>query len=172
MKFTIDGGSIPVDRQAREEVLDDRLRVLHQYDSAAEGIAREAIRRYLRTHREFTAAHIACTGRGDEWFPEFAPLYDSLASVTNNSQEAHEEAAKFLGLLVWNEALNDVERWHFTSYPKADTEYMVTHYFALDGHIRANAKLSQAESARVHGDEARASDLEGAARQLMARWAA
>jgi len=47
---------------------------------------------------------------------------------------------------------------------------MVTHYFALDGHIRANAKLNQAISARAHGDEVRATNLEDAARGLMARW--
>jgi hypothetical protein len=87
---------------------------------------------------------------------------------SSDPQQAHEEAAKFLGLLVWNEALRDGERWHFTSYPKTDTEYMVTHYFALDGYIRANAELSQAASAREHGD--RAADLENTARQLMARW--
>jgi len=170
VKFTIDAGSVPVTRQAREEVLDDRLRILRQYDGTAEGIARGAIRRYFRAHTEFTAAHIACTGNGDEWYPEFAPLYDALAAVTNRPQEAHEEAAKFLGLLVWNEALQDGEQWHFTSYPKTDSDFMVTHYFALDGHIRASAKLNQAASARAHGDEARATNLEDAARGLMARW--
>jgi hypothetical protein len=170
VKFTIDGGSEPVTRQARQEVLEDRLRLLHHYDPSAENTAREAIRLHLRTHTEFTAAHIACTRNGDEWHPEFAPLYDALVAATNDPQVAHEEAAKFLGLLVWNEALQDDERWHFTSYPKTDTEYMVTHYFALDGHIRANAKLNQAETARAHGDEERAGDLENTARQLMARW--
>ena len=170
VKFTINGGSEPVTRQAREEVLEDRLRILQQHDPTAADRAREAIRRYLRTHREFTAAHIACTGDGDEWHPEFSPLYDALAAISSDPQQAHEEAAKFLGLLVWNEALRDGERWHFTSYPKTDTEYMVTHYFALDGYIRANAKLSQAASAREHGDQDRAADLENTARELMARW--
>lgn len=168
VKFTIDGGSEPVTRQAREDVLEDRLRILRQHDSSAENVAREAIRRHLRANRQFTAAHIACTGNGDEWHPEFEPLYDALAAVTSDPQEAHEEAAKFLGLLVWNEALHDRERWHFTSYPKLDTDYMVTHYFALDGHIRTNAKLNQATSAREHGDVDRAVDYENAARQLMA----
>jgi hypothetical protein len=170
VKFTINGGSEPITRQAREEVLADRLRILQQYDPTAEDRAREAIRSYLRAHRQFTAAHIACTHDGKEWHPEFIPLYDALAAVTSDPQQAHEEAAKFLGLLVWNEALRDGERWHFTSYPRTDTEYMVTHYFALDGHIRANAKLNQAASAREHGDEDRAADLENTARQLMARW--
>jgi hypothetical protein len=170
VKFTINAGSEPVIRQAREEVLDDRLRILRQYDETAEDIAREAIRRYFRTNKEFTAAHIACTGNGDEWHPEFEPLYAALAAIGNTPQEAHEEAAKFLGLLVWNEALRDHEQWHFTSYPKTDTDFMVTHYFALDGHIRANAKLNQAASARAHGDEARATNLEDAARQLRDRW--
>jgi hypothetical protein len=170
VKFTIDGGSEPITRQAREEVLEDRLRILQRYDQSAENRAREAIRQYFRTHRQFTAAHIACTGDGDQWHPEFSPLYDALAAETRDPQQAHEEAAKFLGLLVWNEALRDGERWHFTSYPKNDTDYMVTHYFALDGHIRANAKLDQAASAREHGDDDRAANLENAARQLMARW--
>jgi len=170
VKFTVDGGSEPITRQAREEVLEDRLRILQQYDPSAENIAREAIRRYLHTNRQFTAAHIACTGSGDEWHSEFEPLYAALAGVTNDPQEAHEEAAKFLGLLVWNEVLNDSERWHFTSYPKTDSDHMVTHYFSLDGHIRANAKLNQAASARDHGDQDRAADLENTARLLMARW--
>jgi hypothetical protein len=170
VKFTIDGGSAPVTRQAREEVLEDRLRILNQHDPAAENVARETIRLYLRSHTEFTAAHIACTGNGDEWHPEFESLYDALLAVSNDAQQAHEEAAKFLGLLVWNEALRDGERWHFTSYPKTDSDLMVTHYFALDGHIRASAKLKQAASARDHGQEDRADDLEETARQLMARW--
>jgi len=29
----------------------------------------------LRAHTQFTAAHIACTGNGDEWHPESEPLY-------------------------------------------------------------------------------------------------
>jgi hypothetical protein len=170
VKFTINGGTEPITHQAREEVLEDRLRILRQYDPTAVDRAREAIRAYLHTHRQFTAAHIACTGDGDEWHPEFSPLYEALAAEAADPQQAHDEAAKFLGLLVWNEALHDGERWHFTSYPKNDTEYMVTHYFALDGHIRANAKLNQATSAREHGDNDRAADLENAARQLVARW--
>jgi len=32
VKFTIDGGSEPVTMQAREEVLEDRLRILRQHD--------------------------------------------------------------------------------------------------------------------------------------------
>jgi hypothetical protein len=170
VKFTIDAGTVPVTGQAREEILEDRLRILQQYDPGAENSAREAIRQYLRTHTEFTAAHIACTGNSDEWHPEFDPLYDALLAESNDPQQAHEEAAKFLGLLVWNEALNDRESWHFTSYPKTDTEYMVTHYFAVDGHIRANAKLNQAETARTHGDEERAANLEDAARRMTERW--
>jgi len=39
--------------------------------------------------------HIACTGNGDEWHPEFEPLYAALAAASNNPQESHEEAAKF-----------------------------------------------------------------------------
>jgi hypothetical protein len=170
VKFTIDGGSTPIRQQAREDVLNDRLVVLRRFDPAAEDRARQAIRRYLDTHREFTAAHIACTGNADEWYPEFEPLYDALLEESHDLRLAHEEAAKFLGLLVWNEALRHSEAWHFTSYPKFDTEYMVTHYFALDGHIKAGAKLNQAASARRHGDTERAEDLEQAARRLMARW--
>jgi len=170
VKFTIDGGCVPVTTQARADILDDRLRILRQHEPAAEAEARAAIQRYLRSHTEFTAAHIACTGDGDEWHPEFEPLYACLEASTDSPQVAHEEAAKFLGLLVWNEALNDAAQWHFTAYPKSDSEFMVTHYFALDGHIRAHAKLNQADTARAHGDEERAANLEQSARELMARW--
>ncbi len=170
VKFTIGGGTEPIARQAREEILSDRLRILQQYDPSAERTARETIRNYFRTHTQFTAAHIACTGNGDEWHPEFEPLYDALAAVSSTPQEAHEEAAKFLGLLVWNEALGDREQWHFTTYPRLDSDFVVTHYFAVDGHIRVHAKLNQAATARDHRDDERADDLENAARQLMARW--
>lgn len=170
VKFTIDGGCVPVTAQARPDILEDRLRILRERKPAAEGIARKTIQGYLRTHTEFTAAHIASAGAGDEWRPEFEPLYSCLEAATDSAQVAYEEAAKFLGLLVWNEALHDSAKWHFTTYPKSDSEFMVTHYFALDGHIRANAKLNQADSARAHGDEDRATNLEEAARDLMARW--
>jgi hypothetical protein len=77
---------------------------------------------------------------------------------------------KFLGLLVWNDALNSTERWHFTKYPKLDTDWLVTNYFAMDGHICANAKERRADTARRHGDEAKALDLEAAAEALRARF--
>jgi hypothetical protein len=169
VKFTIDEGIGPITQQAREDILNDRLRILRDFDPTAEDKARQTIRKYLDTHRQFTAAHIACTGNNDEWHPEFEALYDALLAVSDPRQ-AHEEAAKFLGLLVWNEAMHHHERWHFTSYPKLDSDFMVTHYFSLDGHIRANAKLQQAATARNHGDDSRADDLEDTARRLMARW--
>ena len=170
VKFTISGGTEAVRYQARADVLDDRLRLLRNYDPNAEQRAREAIRNYLRQNTQFTAAHIACTGNGDEWHPEFEPLYEALAREFPNPQEAHEEAGKFLGLMVWNEALNDEETWHFTSYPKHDSEFMVTHYFSVHAHIRAGAKWNQAETARAHGDEERAAALEEAARALRNKW--
>jgi hypothetical protein len=170
IKFTIDGGRTPITQQARPEVLEDRLRLLRGFDSAAEDRARQSIRNYLDSHTQFTAAHIACTGEPDQWHPEFEALYDALLAVSGDPRQAHEEAAKFLGLLVWNEALHHPEPWHFTSYPKLDSDYMVTHYFSLETHIRAGAKRNQAATARSHGDDERAEDLEQAARQLMARW--
>ena len=170
VKLTIDGGTERVTEQARPEILDDRLRMLHNYDPAAEQRAREAIRTHIRNDRQFTAAQIACTGRGDEWHPEFEVLYDALAHEYPNPQEAHDEAGKFLGLLVWNEALNDQESWHFTAYPKQDSELMVTHYFSVDAHIRAEAKSSQAANARAHGDDERADSLEEAATSLRNKW--
>jgi len=124
----------------------------------------------MRNHTEFTAAHIACTGNADERHPEFETLYSALESQFSNPRDAHEEAGKFLGVLVWNEALNDQERWHFTKYPKSESDHMVTHYFAVDGHIRAEAKLAQATTARAHGDEDRASEQERAARALKSKW--
>src|SRR5579864_8395938 len=170
VKFTIDGGSTPITQQARPEILEDRLRILRAFDPSAETRARQTIRSYLDTHTQFTAAHIACTGEADQWHPEFEALYDALLAASGDPQQAHEEAAKFLGLLVWNEALRHPEPWHFTSYPKLDSDFMVTHYFSLDTHIRTSAKRNQAATARSHGDHERADDLEEAARGLMARW--
>lgn len=170
VKFTIDGGRTPITQQARPEVLEDRLHILRDFDPTAEDRARQSIRSYLDSHTQFTAAHIACTGEPDEWYPEFEALYDALFAVSGDFRQAHEEAAKFLGLLVWNEALAHPEPWHFTSYPKIESDYMVTHYFSLDTHIRASAKRNQAAAARRHRDDERADNLEEAARRLMARW--
>jgi hypothetical protein len=170
VRFTIEGGCIPVTEQAREDVLNEYLDILRTYDPSAEDAIRAAIRRHLDTNTQFTAAWIACVGP-DAWRPEFEAIYYALEGVSTDGRTAHEEAGKFLGLLVWNEALEHRERWHFTKYPKLDSDYMVNHYFAMDGHICANAKRQQAASARRHGDELRALDLENAADALQARWA-
>jgi hypothetical protein len=170
VRFTIEGGCIPIREQAREETFEHYLGMLGRFDPTAELQARTAIRDYLSHHTEFTAARIACTGAADEWHEEFEPLYTALAREFTEEATAHEEAGKFLGLLVWSEALNNPERWHFTKYPKLDTDLMVTNYFAMDGHIGANVKDRQAENARRHGDEARALDLEAAAETLRARF--
>jgi hypothetical protein len=169
VRFTIEGGCIPVTEQAREDQLNVYLAVLRDYDPDAERLIRNAIRLHLDAHTQFTAAWIACVGP-DSWRPEFNSLYYAIERVSNDAQTAHDESGKFLGLLVWNEALVHRERWHFTKYPKLDTDYMVNHYFAMDGHICAKAKLAQAANARRHGDVQRATDLEDAAHALQARW--
>lgn len=170
VRFTIEGGCIPILAQAREDVFERYRELLCRFDPAAEGRARAAIQKYLASHTEFTASRIACTGSDDEWHEEFEVLYTALEREFTDPASAHEEAGKFLGLLVWNEALNSPERWHFTKYPKLEADLLVTHYFALDGHICAKAKLQQAENARRHGDEERAVDLEAAAEALRARF--
>jgi hypothetical protein len=169
VKFTIDGGLVPIREQARQDVLDNRLRMLREHDPAAETTARESIRKYIKGHAQFTAKLIACTGIGDAWQPEFESLYEALAAKFTDERDAHEEAGKFLGLLVWNEALLDDEEWHFTKYPKLDSDLFVTHYYAVDRHIRASAKLKQASNARAHGDEDGATELEKHARELQMR---
>ncbi len=170
VRFTIEGGCIPVTEQARERQLDEYLNVLHQYDTGAEATARAAIRQHMDTHTHFTAAWSACAGEEGMWHGEFEPLFEALDAVSVDSQTAHDEAGKFLGLLVWNEALSHRERWHFTKYPKLDSDYFVTNYFAMDGHICAAAKIRQATTARAHGDEGRAIDLEAAAEALRSHW--
>jgi hypothetical protein len=169
VRFTIEGGCIPVTEQARQGLQNTYSGLLGDYDPGAEDRIRNEIRQHLDTHTQFTAAWIACVGP-DSWRPEFEPIYYALERVSTDERTAHEEAGKFLGLLVWNEALAHRERWHFTKYPKLDTDYMVNHYFAMDGHICANVKLRQAANARRHGDERRATDLENAARVLQERW--
>jgi hypothetical protein len=170
VRFTIDGGCIPVREQAREDIFDMYVALLRQFDPVSEGRARLSIQDYLASHTEFTASRIACTGDGDGWHEEFEPLYTALEREFIDPERAHEEAGKFLGLLVWNEALNSTERWHFTKYPKLETDLLVTNYFAMDGHICANAKERQADSARRHGNEARALDLAAAAEAMRARF--
>ncbi len=128
---------------------------------------------------------IACVGGSDDWRPEFARLYFGLERIVSDRQRAQEiaydEARKFLGLLVWNEALQHPLQWHFTKYPKRplveeDPEHFtgedcwVCHYFAVDAYIRASVKLRQAEIFRQHGDVQRANDLENAARRLQEHW--
>lgn len=167
--FTIDSGCIPVTEQARGPLLAEYLDILRRYDPNAEDVMRDLIRKHLNNNNQFTAAWIACDGPRS-WRTEFNPLYYALERVSRDEESAHEEAGKFLGLLVWSEALEHDERWHFTKYPKLDSDYNVTHYFSLDGHICAKAKQSQAEAARRHGDERRAQDLESAARALQERW--
>jgi len=170
VRFTIEGGCIPINEQARSDQFDEYVTILNRHDGGGEQLARDRIRAYINSHTEFTAAWIACTGNGDEWYPEFEPLYFALEQVSTDQQAAREQAGKFLGLLVWNEALNHNERWHFTKYPKMDSDYMVAHYFAMDGHICANVKARQSANARNHGDEARALDLERAAEDLRSRF--
>jgi hypothetical protein len=170
VRFTIEGGCIPVTEQAREDLLNEYLGILRNYDPNVEDLIRNEIRQHLNTHTQFTAAWIACDAP-NSWRREFHPLYHALEQVATDAQTAHDESGKFLGLLVWNEALVHRERWHFTKYPKLDADYMVNHYFAMDGHICAKVKRSQAENARRHGDTQRALDLENAAQALQARWA-
>ncbi len=168
-KFTVDAGASGprAEKQARQDVFAQFLRYLNSYDSTAEERARQSIRDFLDRNAAVTAAWIACTNRvRDEWYPEFEPLYDCLIAQGFAPGDAHAEAGKFLGLLVWNEMMSHDDLWHFTEYPKADFDYEVAHYFSVDAHIRAKAKDSQAATARAHGDEARALKLEAEAKAL------
>jgi hypothetical protein len=93
-----------------------------------------------------------------------------LLDESGDFDAAFAEAGKCLGLLVWNEALSHPVEWHFTQYPKDDADFLVTHYFSVEGHIKPKAKLAQAARARAHGDTQRAERLEEAARQLKSNW--
>ena len=168
VKFTVnDGASGRAEQQARPTEFSMYLGLLNRFNSQAEGIARRAIQTYIATNPAVTAAQIACTGRvKDGWHPEFDPLYDCLIAASFTPEDAHAEAGKFLGLLVWSEMMNSNGLWHFTEYPKKDADFEVTHYFSVPGHIHAKAKGAQAETARRHGDENRAMDLEAAAQAL------
>ena len=168
VKFTVnDGASGRAEQQARPTEFSMYLGLLNRFNSQAEGIARRAIQTYIATNPAVTAAQIACTGRvKDEWHPEFDPLYYCLIAASFTPEDAHAEAGKFLGLLVWSEMMNSNGLWHFTEYPKKDADFEVTHYFSVPGHIHAKAKGAQAETARRHGDENRAMDLEAAAQAL------
>lgn len=168
VKFTVnDGVSVKSETQARQNEFDMYLGLLNRYDLQAEQVARKAIQDYIAVNPAVTAAQIACTGRvKDEWHPEFDPLYDCLIAASFSADDAHAEAGKFLGLLVWSEMMNSNGLWHFTEYPKKDADFEVTHYFSVPGYIHAKAKEAQAETARRHGDEGRALDLETAAQVL------
>src|SRR5579885_1531665 len=103
VRFTIEGGCIPVTEQAREDLLNEYLRLLADYDPDAEDHIRKEIRQHLNSHTQFTAAWIACDGP-NSWRQEFHPLYHAIERVATDAQTAHDESGKFLGLLVWNEA--------------------------------------------------------------------
>ena len=172
VKFTVDAGASgpKAQKQARPDMLAQYLRYLNSHDGSAEERARQSIRDFLDRNAAVTAAWIACTNRvRDEWYPEFEPLYDCLVVQGFPPEDAHAEAGKFLGLLVWNEMMAHDDLWHFTEYPKADSDYEVSHYFSVDAHIRAKAKDSQAATARAHGDEAKALRLEAEAKALRGR---
>lgn len=96
VRFTIDGGCIPVREQAREDIFDVYVVLLRRFDPASEGRARLSIQNYLASHTEFTASRIACTGDGDEWHEEFEPLYTALEREFIDPERSHEEAGKFL----------------------------------------------------------------------------
>jgi hypothetical protein len=97
VRFTIEGGCIPVREQAREDIFDEYIAVLRRFDPAAEGRARLSIQNYLAGHAEFTASRIACTGDGEEWHEEFGPLYTALEREFTDPARAHEEAGKVPG---------------------------------------------------------------------------
>jgi hypothetical protein len=169
VKFTVNDGASGnrAEQQARPNEFSMYLGLLNDFNSQAEGIARKAIQKYIALNPAVTAAQIACTGRvKDEWYPEFDPLYDCLIAASFTPENAHTEAGKFLGLLVWSEIMNSEGLWHFTEYPKKDADFEVTYYFSVPGHIHAKAKEAQAETARRHGDEKRAVDLDAAAQAL------
>lgn len=53
VRFTIEGGCIPIREQAREETFEHYLGMLGRFDPSAELRARTAIRDYLSHHTEF-----------------------------------------------------------------------------------------------------------------------
>lgn len=55
------------------------------------------------------------------------------------------------GLLLWDEALEYRERWHFNNHPKLESGYMVITISPRTGHICINVKLRVAASAKGHG---------------------
>jgi hypothetical protein len=143
------------------------VRVLNRYGPQAEVAARKAIQDYIAKNPAVTAAQIACTGRvKDEWYPVFEPLYDCLITAGYNPEDAHGEAGKFLGLLVWSEMMNSSECWHYAKYPKKDAEFEVMEYFAMEGYVKPKAKEAHAASERMRGREDRALNLEAAAKAL------
>jgi hypothetical protein len=168
IKFTADDwASGQPERQARPREFRVFLDLLNQYDPQAEAAARRAIQDYIATNPAVTAAQVACTGRvKDEWYPVFDPLYYCLTAAGYKDDDAHEEAGKFLGLLVWSEMMNSSECWHYTKYPKKDADFEVMEYFAMDGYVRPKAKEAHAQRERLRGRADRAVNLEAAAQAL------
>ena len=172
IKFTADDwASGAPERQARPKEFRLFLDLLNRYNPQAEGAARKAIQDYIATNPAVTAAHIACTGQvKDEWYPVFDPLYYCLIDAGYNDEDAHAEAGKFLGLLVWSEMVNSSKYWHYAKYPKKDADFDVMEYFAMDGYVAPKAKEAHAASERLHGREDKALNLEAAAKALRVKF--
>jgi hypothetical protein len=85
VRFTIEGGCIPVTEQAREDLLNEYLGLLRDYDPDGEGRIRNEIRRHLDSHTQFTAAWIACDAP-NSWRRELHPLYHAIERVATDAQ--------------------------------------------------------------------------------------
>ncbi|MGH9515826.1 MAG: hypothetical protein ACRD3P_09150 [Terriglobales bacterium] len=170
-KLTIKGNVDEVTRQPREAQFRAYLRDLNAHDANGHDAVKHAMHEYLNANRTATARDIAVIGPGDRWHPVFDPVHDCL-DLGGPAAEIHENAGKFLGLILWEVMLERNDEWHFTQYPKdlENEDYFVTHYYSIPRYVHEKIAERQHENLINHGRSS--PGVDELARQLTQKWRA
>lgn len=168
-KLTIKGDVEEVTGQPREAQFRAYLRDLNTFDPNAHNAIKRTMHEYLDRNRTATARDIAVMGPGDRWHHEFDPVHDCLDGP---AAEIHENAGKFLGLILWEVMLERNDEWHFTQYPKdlESEDYFVTHYYSIPRYVHEKIAERQHKNLITHGRHS--PGVDELARQLTEKWRA
>lgn len=168
--------AVRITRQAREAPFRNfMLPSLYAYDGHAHERIKTAMHEHCDANRSVRARDIAVVGPGDTWADLFNPIYECMGF--GNSREQHENAGKFLGLILFEVMLEREDDWHIAKYEKGghyDVEsqsyedYYVTHYFSVSRYIMV--KMAE----RYHQNNIRhnrqSPGVEALASQLYDKW--
>jgi hypothetical protein len=170
-KLTIKGSVVQVSGQPREAQFRAYLGDLNAYDPNAHPNVKRATHEYLDRNTTATARDIAVSGPGDRWHPVFNPVHDCL-DQGGTPAEIHENAGKFLGLILWEVMLEREDEWHFTKYPKDldNEDYFVTHYYSIPRYVHSKIADRQHENLIEHGRHS--PGVDELAKRLTVKWRA